>query len=68
VLVVVRASRRAAARAIADSRGTFSVWVWAAFPECRKLTAAASGNRGSRATLVVTEECSFPPAPLDIGK
>ncbi len=67
VLVVVRASRRAAARATADRRGTFSVRVWAAFPECRNLAAVATGSRGSRASLVVAEECSSA-SPLDIGK
>jgi hypothetical protein len=62
VLVVVRASRRAAARVTADGRGTFSVRVWAAFRECEKLAAAATGNRGSHASLVIREACSIPAA------
>jgi hypothetical protein len=40
--------------------------VWASFRECEKLSAVATGNRGSRATLVVTEECA-PATALDKG-
>lgn len=63
VRLVVRAPRRQVASAVADRRGTFLVRLRTSFPECQKLSAVATGSRGSRATIVIVEECADAPAP-----
>jgi hypothetical protein len=57
VRLVVRATRRGVTTALADRRGSFLVRLRMSLPGCGKFSAVATGSRGSRATLVVTEEC-----------
>jgi hypothetical protein len=57
VRLAVRVPRRQITRTVADRRGSFVIRLRRSFPDCQTFSAVATGSRGSRATLVVTEEC-----------